>query len=325
MKAKRLTMIATLMAVAILFVGCNKEKAENKAYEPQATPIEGMLHFNSAEEFLETRKAVLAMSETERHDWEQQQGFKSYATKCEELFEDFEAKGINSDEDIYNFVKENANDFCITNRDGELYLESQLEYSVFYRFANEQQMISIDNNMLKVFKEGVVMGLNCDKEKLLSIKSFDDADAFNYERLKSTIVEMKDSNTKKEARATNGNDRTLIELYLTTMPVPAYPYSIVYLVRPYHRVMGIWYWCGRHISWSMNATWRWKQKQHYTYPDYHYGSGETHSETPESSSCITRVIGDIGWENIEWDNTSFYEYDGWGKTPSTDAAILYKQ
>ena len=28
MKAKRLTMIATLMAVAILFVGCKKEKAE---------------------------------------------------------------------------------------------------------------------------------------------------------------------------------------------------------------------------------------------------------------------------------------------------------
>ena len=28
MKAKRLTMIATLVAVAILFVGCKKEKAE---------------------------------------------------------------------------------------------------------------------------------------------------------------------------------------------------------------------------------------------------------------------------------------------------------
>lgn len=113
MTTKSMTRIAVVMAAFALFVGCKKEKAEIKTNESKATRIEGMLHFNSAEEFAETQQKVTSMGEAERREWERQQGFKSFATKCHELLEDFEAKGINSEEDVYDFVKENSKYFYI--------------------------------------------------------------------------------------------------------------------------------------------------------------------------------------------------------------------
>ena len=62
--------MATLMValiVAVVLVGCKKEK---ETMEQPAS--KGMLCFNSAEEFAETYKKVVAMTEEERRVWEQQ-------------------------------------------------------------------------------------------------------------------------------------------------------------------------------------------------------------------------------------------------------------
>lgn len=172
MTTKRFTMFAIVMAAFVLLVGCKKEKTENVAFTPQAS-VSGMLYFNSAEEFLETQQMVLAMSETERREWEQQQGFKSYATKCNELLEDLEAKGINSDQDIYDFVKENSQYFFIREEGGDKYLSSYLEETPFNYLVNEKQILKIGDMCVKAFNEGTIWSKSDNVSVLNAITHYD--------------------------------------------------------------------------------------------------------------------------------------------------------
>ena len=282
-----MTRIAIVMAAFALFVGCKKEKAETKTNEPQSTPIEGMLYFNSAEEFAETQQKVTAMNEAERRNWERQQGFKSFATKCEELFEKFEAKGINSDEDIIEFVKSNSEYFYIREEDGEKYLTSYLEFSSYYQFVDENRMLQIGENLIKVFDEGVISGPICEEEKLLNISSFYEPaqEGFNYYENGQTdfVSETKhedgcDCDTKETiARKTNENNRTYVRFYIDKVAIQTgnaildayyYEYDMFYndyrmKIRPYHRILGIWYWCRRTISY--NVSYSMMSEQGYTY------------------------------------------------------------
>lgn len=285
MKAKRLTMIATLVAVAILFVGCKKEKAENKAYEPQATPIEGMLHFNSAEEFLETQQKVLAMGEAERRDWERQQGFKSFATKCYELLEDFEAKGINSEEDVYDFVKENSKYFYIHEENGEKSVKCYLSASSYFYLVNEERLLQTENQCMKAFEEGVAHCSIMYLDEIMQIKSFFErsfSDHISFVQLKNNvqstnhcitnpsrgdeIISLGNTSAYKGLRASRTSpsegNRNIIEVretetyYAPMENMPAQYYTDMFVYNyPEHRIAGIWFPCQRRKSFAVTVNW----------------------------------------------------------------------
>lgn len=279
MTTKKFTLFAIVIAACILIVGCKKEKTE-KTISSTSEACVGTLHFNSSKEFRETQEKVLAMNEAERREWERQQGFKSYATKCEELFEELEAKGINSDEDIYNFVKENSDYFFIREEEGEKYLTSYLEFSSYYQFVDENRMLQIGNNVIKVFDEGVINAPIDKEEDLLNVTSFYEPakEGFNYfETPKSEFyTEYKDddedgcncNHIETVARKTNGNNRTYVRFYINPVSiiddnplVTAYYQEMEYYyndykmkIRPYHRIMFVWYWCRRTISYNVSYT-----------------------------------------------------------------------
>lgn len=278
MKRKRFILFAIIMAAFALFVGCKKEKTEEK--NPSASEAcVGMLHFNSAEEFRETQEKVLAMSETERREWERQQGFKSFATKCEELFEGLEAKGINSDEDIYSFVKENSDYFYIREEEGEKYLTSYLEYSSYYQFVDENRMLRIGDNVIKVFDEGVVTAPVINENNLLNVTSFYETaqECFNYyENFRPEFhIGTKDDDDgcncgsqETIVRKTNDNgyERTYVRFYIDNDRIvtgdtgfddfvyqQGYRYVCYRMkVRPYRKNFGIWFWCQRTITYNVN-------------------------------------------------------------------------
>lgn len=278
MTKKWFTLFAIVMAAFVLFVGCKKEKTEET---PISTPEAclGILHFNSLEEFRETQEKVLAMSETERREWERQQGFKSYATKCEELFEELEAKGINSDEDIYNFIKENSDYFYIREEEGEKYLTSYLEFSSYYQFVDENRMVRIGSNVIKVFDEGVICAPTNKGEELLNVTTFYEPARdgfFYYENTQSEFLEESKDNedgcncgrqeTIVRKTNVNGYERTYARFYIENKSISTgnsgldeYYYLLGYRnvnyrmkVRPYRKNFGIWFWCQRTISYNVN-------------------------------------------------------------------------
>ena len=315
--------IVLAMVVAVV-VGCKKEQENNNTAETVTTEknvSKGMLRISSAEEFAEVQQKVLAMGEDERREWERQQGFKSFATKCNELFEELEAKGITSDEDIYNFVKENPDYFYIREEDGEKYLTSYMESSPFYHFANTNRMLVVNKQAIKVYEEGFVFCSIQDAEELMFTASFSEAIKNEKFDARQNKTNDRGSLPKIIRRATNGNNRTLIEIALQDQPFPMHPWTVKFLVRPYHKVLGIWYWCIRHMEWSVEAEWEWKQIKDYENTGYYYDDGESNSKEAVYGSSVERFLGYIGWVNISY-NDFFVRYSGWGKTPSTDAAVF---
>ncbi|MBQ3738673.1 MAG: hypothetical protein II862_06780 [Bacteroidales bacterium] len=279
---KKLSIIAILSLMAAAFavaaVSCKKDKTTT--ISSATDPCIGMLHFNSSEEFVETQQKVLAMTVAERREWEQQQGFKSYATKCEELFEEFEANGINSDEDIYNFVKKNPDYFYIREEEGELYLTSYLENSSYYQFVDENRMIRIGGRVIKVFDEGIISAPIDEEERLIGVASYYEPaqDSFSY--FESPQADMQEGakdddgcncgRTETIVRKTNPNgyERTYVRFYIDygtihtgDLLVDDYYDQIGYRhiyykmkVRPYRKNFGIWFWCLRTISYNVNYT-----------------------------------------------------------------------
>lgn len=263
---------------AMLLVGCKKEQENNNTAETVTTEknvSKGMLRFSSAEEFAEVRQKVLAMGEDERREWERKQGFKSFATKCNELFEELEAKGITSDEDIYNFVKENPDYFYIyVDENGEEYLSSYLEDSYYFELANEDKMLQIGKETVKAFDEGIMIASKY--ESLLSVKEYDSSVVCEGIRVcpiatQGSIKVFRDDDDDQNgidgcncgemkkiiARKTNGRDRTYVRVSVKNSGevVPGLCYmSYEMRVRPYYKTLGIWYWCKREISYNMDVS-----------------------------------------------------------------------
>jgi hypothetical protein len=86
-KLKMLVMVAMLIA----FTACQKENLIEEKQELPQSNVEkirvehGMLVFDSKESFLKTMSTVTKMSVTEKKQWEENLGFKSYDRVCHEI------------------------------------------------------------------------------------------------------------------------------------------------------------------------------------------------------------------------------------------------
>lgn len=319
MTTKRFTLFAIVMAAFALLVGCKKEKAESTISSTSETFV-GMLHFNSAEEFKETLEKALTMSETERREWERQQGFKSYATKCEELFEEFEAKGINSDEDIYSFVKENSDYFYIREEEGEKYLASYYENSPYYHFMNCDQVFSVGDTIFKVFDNYLAKATLEKKEETLSLKEGCFEEGFDYYYFIDNVSTTKEytcdcTSTESTFRSTKNNNRLYVRITIGPLGV-ANIYRCIYKLRPYHRVMGVWYYCSRTIYYNFTVNWKYKLSTDYYSPWIENGNTARDLQGT-GSSCIEDYLLDESAFPDTWYNLQFTSFSGWAQTPDT--------
>lgn len=324
MTAKRFTLFAIVMAAFVLLVGCKKEKTEIVAFAPHAS-VSGMLHFNSAEEFLETQPKVLAMSETERREWERQQGFKSYATKCEELFEELEAKGINSDEDIYDFVKENPDYFYIREEEGEKYLTSYYDNSPYSHFMNCDQVFAIGDTLIKVFEHYIAKTTLNKKEEANSLKEGCFEEGFDYYYFIDNVSVSKEyscdcTSTESIFKSTEGNNRLYVRFTIGPVGV-ANTYKCYYKLRPYHRVLGIWYYCSRTIFYDFTVNWKYQLNPNYINEWIEDGNSASDTQGTGSSCIEGYLLYDSSFPDT-WYNLQFNSFSGWAKTLDTPKCYI---
>lgn len=281
MKTTKTKFLLGLLAIMLLAVGCKKEKTENITTTPQ-TSASGILQFDSAEEFLETQQKVLAMSETERREWERQQGFKSYATKCYELLENFEAQGIHSNQDVYNFVKENSEYYYIQDENGEKSVKCHLCYSPYFYLVNEDKLLlQTENLCIKAFDEGVVYCSIEYMDQIKQINSFSErsfSDNMSYVQLnnkiqnstqltqnstKNDIIDILGNNTaykglcatRKDWREGNRNIIELIVMEAYFAQPGQYITDLLIHNYPEHRIAGLWFPCQRRKNFTVTVTW----------------------------------------------------------------------
>jgi len=140
---------------------------------------------------------------------------------------------------------------------------------------------------------------------------------FNY-RISNRENRLKDvalnCGTHKDDHVDNGNQRTHYELDIYEMDQSGTMIYAHYLVRPYNKVLGIWYWCQRTISANIKVA-----NDYYISPvwdritETYYNAGE----------LAYSLSGDLGVRWISAPNSvphifHFGGYYVWADTPSTD-------
>lgn len=297
------------LACVMLLGACKKN--ENR------TQNNNFLSFNSYEEFEETRKVILGMTENERMAWESGNNFKSFATECQELFYELKQKSTLSDENIVSFVENNRDKFYLLDENDGIYLRSHLEESYYYYLVNTDRIIQIADKIIKVFDDGLMIGNPEDIELIKSTKT--------YKALKKEHIEYRDAfktqlsskeydcNCNRQetiARQTNNRNRTYIRVYVET-DAPSSLYgnvSYCMTVRPYHKTAGIWYWCNRSITYDMTVR---------------ITNGQTFTRkklsAPSTSSVEQVCFTTISNENIL--TSGFTNISGWGKTPDAECQV----
>lgn len=214
----------------VLYTSCQKEqvKIENEV------STDGILRFETFEEYKEQRKAFENISTEELKAFEAQKGYKSFGLKCDEFYESIDFEKFDDVNDLKAYVVENES-YLEFNEDegGDFLLETKFSNNAFRYMINEDRVVIIEHTAIKVFSSGVV---STSIKKLNELKKIEEKDllfldkkTFTYSPLdKVKKDELKDatfdcgqtaSNYKLGGGKKNKSYKIMIDLYFTVSTI----------------------------------------------------------------------------------------------------------
>jgi hypothetical protein len=266
---------------------------------------------------------------------EESQGFKSFGRTCDELYNNINPEDFKSIEEVKTFVAKNSEYLqLIEDENGELTLETVLFKNPNRYLVGKNKMFKINKSVYRIFDDATVMTKEENIEKLRSIeknsismyKSDPDFIFMNTDSKKvSSQQKNLEDNCGKAAHdyRTEGRDRTHMwlecgEYFDELFGTPITYFSTNFLIRPYKRTLGIWYWCSRTISCDVKIAADWYNGVSWVRDQYLY------SELGVGDSKIEHVFasGTSGGGHNYWRELHFGGYDAWGATPSAPAVVL---
>ena len=138
MEIKIIKYILCTLLLTFAFTSCDKNE---EAIATLENPKQSILTFKTFDEYNETLSKVNAMSKAERLVWENEQGFKSFGTICDEFYETIDPESFKSVDEVKAFVLKNSDKI-------ELYICSDGEtYCVTKEFKNEKRTIMNNKKM----------------------------------------------------------------------------------------------------------------------------------------------------------------------------------
>lgn len=247
MKAKRLTMIATMVAIAILFVECKKEKTENISALKQATTND-MLRFETPSQLY----SYLEDAESNN----QKNGFVSFGKMADDAYYSIEPEKMfkNMDE-VVKFVMDNRDLYqLILCSDGEYMVETRMYDHPFREIANTDGLFQLEDSVYRIIEGGLVY---TSVEKTSTLCSYkDDGIHYNTDDLlfysfdKSDDKAYKCSDSELYNEKTTGSNRITLKIRnYKEGPFndDKHMFGYSYLAKPYHLSIG-WWGCNRTIT-----------------------------------------------------------------------------
>jgi len=327
-----------LVGTVSFIFSCSKDDISRSDKNKTTSDI---LIFNNYEEFDEALGSIFTMNEQQRKDWEESNGFKSFGIKCDEIYKKANPEKFKNLDDFKAFVAQNSDYIgLIEEENGELTLEVVLSKSPLRYFLNKDRMYGVDNNIYKVLENGSIKTNRENLEKLraineqnlLSYKSNPDfsiilnetEDLYNSEKYYDCGKHSKDWND-------NGNDRTTLWLDLQEYDCGYGGYVCSYWraeiqIRPYHKILGVWYYASRSISWDCKCIVEWRLSSGCEACDNSCGGWtvvdnlRSYSTSPVSDSYIYRELWRSGTMPGDWLCRHFSAIKIWADTPSTGPA-----
>lgn len=259
-----ITVIAVLvvMTVVVAIVACNKENnlSENMVTKSINVTNNAMLIFENFDEFNDVYEQTISMDEKDRKVWEECHEFKSFGRECDELYQSIDPEKFQSISDVKCFVEKNKDYLqLIEDYNGEYILETQL-YGILYKYIiNKDKLFGIDNMVYKVFDEGMIytgvdnMGNLCAIENynyfINNIEHDTTYKFIDFQKIEDESI-IENCGSDVSDRNDNGDERIYINITAaaSTVGTSLCHVEASYIIRPYHRVAGVWYWCTRILN-----------------------------------------------------------------------------
>lgn len=258
MKAKRLTMIATLVAVAVLFGGCKKEKeivqVQNNTYQ--------ILKFNS---FEDANNHINNEDQKETCDI-----FVSYGEFMDSIYYSLDIENrFNTLEEIQSFVNENKDIFQLIPCDDGYYLfETYMFDHPFRTIANKDGLFQVKDSVYKIIEDGLISAHenNTERMRYFNIKNdIMDPNVFKINMFKAGQLErttygcgcswpLLSLPKENEAFNESGDNKIYVKLtfYYATHNLYSFDLGATFFAKPYKRT-AFWFGCLRTIYVEFDA------------------------------------------------------------------------
>jgi hypothetical protein len=308
---------------------CNKVSEEDifKQGKDEKISLQNKyIKYESSAEYHSKLKEIVHMTHEERANYEMANGYISFGRYCDELYNNINFEQFKSQEEIIAFVNNNKAYLKLTEEDnGEYTLDVVYNDKLSRYMYGVDKIFIIADTAYKVLDTKLVTCSLNNVDELSKITednylSYSDVDKFVIFDSKPIINTTKDvaNNHGIYLRRTeeDGAEQTraygIIEI---GPPVLNSRYTITSgaEVRPYHRVLGVWYYCSRTLDLNTKFYTHyklgtvWYSTTEYTFSDYGvYGSVLT------TYTVLPFLANDAHFGNV-------YVY---GDSPETVAAII---
>lgn len=338
--------ILLLSLITVLVFGCKKEEiVENPKTQPTAnniskiTPSERMLVFRDINELIQTLGTISAYDYAEQVTYETNIDFVSFGRANDELYYSIDETTFSDFTSVENFVKAYPEALkLVDDGNGEYYLETVLSKQPLKYLINKDQMLQVGNEVFLVLENGIISSLNSNLNLLKQVNednylSFCNKPGFNFIPVATQQSDEGSRDltynvgTSKEERITDGRDRTVLSVVMCSFQTYEYPNGtnqwVYYEVKPYHKSLGIWFGCKRHISCSIKVA-----ADYFVRTSPNTGNWVRRNGNYScSNKYTTKVSGTLcsEWISIGFNcnpDGHFGGYNCWGDTPSTNPNVV---
>ncbi len=112
--------------------------------------------FSSLDEAYSSIEMLMNMNRDERIEWEKAHGYKSFHTKCEEVYALVRDSKFETKEEVFAKVAEYGDYLQILEDDGEFEVEDVLYNSIYKYIIDENRFFRAENMFYKVFDQAIV-------------------------------------------------------------------------------------------------------------------------------------------------------------------------
>lgn len=244
-----------------------------------------MLVFKDEADFSNTVKKVSSMSEQERIAWEEAKGFTSFATICNAVYEKARPENFQTREEVFVFVANNDQYLELIEKEGEYTLETKLWYKADRFLLNEDCMMQIGDKVFKIFESGTASAAIEQKNVLKNMTEMEYKASLSEEPM--LIAGAYGLADYYEKDATEDRDRIHFRI---SCDKKGQTYRLEYMVRPYKKTLGIWYFCNRTLQHYVRSNFAYTDANGRFKEAFFGDSHEMHTGSPVSHSYMEYTI-----------------------------------
>jgi|GEM_PF-4036824 len=265
-----------IILLGVITLGCQKEVDPVTDLDTNSIPA-----YSSFQDIMNQVQVVKTMSTQEISNLETTYGYKSFASRCDEIYDQLRNTVFSSQEEMIEAILKYPEYLELRETDSELEVVPVLGNSAFRYIMNENRMFRVENKVFKVFEDGVLATEISNINSLKSIKDLNCAKSHVNEAIELTfeletpkkVYDLKDWTynigahpVERSVELNNNNRRVKLELWCKVYDIILVPeenigfryFALLREVTPQKQVLGIWWNYKTYLDVEYNLRYDWE-------------------------------------------------------------------